>query len=152
MHLREHAGEQKQQSGIKLALSVLAQLVMLPLWVFSLFPSAIMYFLPPVFMPGKEDPYYRVYTQAMQFILSILILIPFNVLAILLVLGLVWGWWWQAVLWILLLYPLTLFAWHEGQWMHRTWEQLSMRLHKAKSRKLRDLYERFYGLVKNLMH
>jgi hypothetical protein len=72
-------------------------------------------------------------------------------LAILLVLGLVWGWWWQAVLWIALLYPLALFAWYEGQWMRRTWEQLSMRLHKAKTQKLHDLYNRFYGLVKKLI-
>ena len=151
MLLREHAGEQKKQSGIKLAMSVLAQILMLPLWVFSLFPSAIMYFIPPMFMPGKEDPYYKVYTQSMQFIVSILILIPVNVLAILLVLGLVWGWWWQAVLWILMLYPLALFAWYEGQWMHRTWEQLSMRLHKGKAKRLRALYERFYDLVKKLV-
>ena len=60
MLLREHAGEQKKQCGIKLALSVLAQILMLPLWIFSLFPSAIMYFIPPMFMPGKEDPYYKV--------------------------------------------------------------------------------------------
>lgn len=150
LHLREHAGEQKKQSGIKLALSILAQIVLLPLWVFSLFPAGIMYFIPPMFMPGKEDPYYNVYTQAMQFILSIVILIPFNVLAILLVLGLVWGWWWQAVLWIILLYPLALFAWYEGQWMRRTWEQLSMRFHKAKTQKLHNLYNRFYDLVKKL--
>ena len=110
-----------------------------------------MYFIPPMFMPGKEDRYYKVYTQAMQFIISIVILIPFNVLAILLVLGLVWGWWWQALLWIVLLYPLTLFAWYEGRWMHRTLEQLSMRFHKEKTNRLRNLYTRFYNLVKKLV-
>lgn len=152
MLLREHAGEQKPQNCIKLALSILAQIALLPLWVFSLFPSGIMYFIPPMFMPGKEDSYYRVYTQAMQLILSIVILIPLNVIGVLLTLGLVWGWWWQALLWIALWIPLGLFAWHDGLWMRRTWEQLSMRFHKAKTRRLHSLYERFYNLVKKLMH
>lgn len=152
MLLRDNAGEKKPISGVRLALSILAQLVLLPLWVFSLFPMGIMYYIPPMFMPGKEDPYYKVYTQSMQLILSIVLLIPINVIAVLLILGLVWGWWWQALLWIVLWIPLGLFAWYDGSWMRNTWEQLSMRLHKTKNRRLHDLYERFYGLVKKLIN
>ena len=79
------------------------------------------------------------------------ILRPIFALTALLVLGLVWGWWWQAALWIVLQYPLMLFAWHDGMWMRRTWEQLCMRVFKSKANRLRSLYDRFYGLVKELI-
>ncbi len=152
MLMRYHAGEQKPKNGLALALSVIAQIVLLPLWVFSLFPSAIMYFVPPMFMPDKEtDSYNRAFTQSLQFIVSVVVLFPIFALTALLVLGLVWGWWWQAALWIVLQYPLMLFAWHDGMWMRRTWEQLCMRVFKSKANRLRSLYDRFYGLVKELI-
>jgi hypothetical protein len=66
------------------------------------------------------------------------------------VLGLNWGWWWQAVAWIALWFPLGFFAWHEGLWMRSTWEQISMRIHRKKENKLRALYGRFYEMVKKL--
>jgi 1-acyl-sn-glycerol-3-phosphate acyltransferase len=150
MLIHEHGGEKKRQSGIRIVLSMLAQLVLLPLWVFSLFPSAIMYYIPPMFMPGKEDPYYKVYTQSMQFILTIVLLFPIFSITTLLVLGLNWGWWWQAILWILLWFPLGIFAWHEGLWMRSTWEQISMRIHRKKSKKLHALYHHFYEMVQKL--
>ena len=150
MLIHEHGGEKKRESGIRIVLSVLAQLILLPLWVFSLFPSAIMYYIPPMFMPGKEDPYYKVYTQSMQLILTVVLLFPILSITTLLVLGLNWGWWWQAILWILLWFPLGFFAWHEGLWMRSTWEQISMRIHRKKANKLRALYGHFYEMVKKL--
>lgn len=150
MLIHEHGGEKKRQSVIRLVLSALAQLALLPLWLFSLIPSAIMYFIPPMFMPGKEDPYYKVYTQSMQFILTIVLLFPIFSITTLLVMGLNWGWWWQAVLWIALWFPLGIFAWYDGLWMRSTWEQISMRIHRQKGEKLRALYNRFYEMVNKL--
>ena len=49
------------------------------------------------------------------------------------------------------LMALMLFAWHDGMWMRRTWEQLCMRVFKSKANRLRNLYDRFYGLVKELI-
>lgn len=150
MLIHEHGGEKKRQSVIRLVLSALAQIALLPLWLFSLIPSAIMYYIPPMFMPGKEDPYYNVYTQSMQLILTVVLLLPIFSITTLLVLGLNWGWWWQAVVWIALWFPLGFFAWHEGLWMRSTWEQISMRIHRKKENKLRALYGRFYEMVKKL--
>jgi hypothetical protein len=150
MLIHEHGGEKKRQSVIRLVLSALAQLALLPLWLFSLIPSAIMYFIPPMFMPGKEDPYYKVYTQSMQFILTIVLLFPIFSITTLLVMGLNWGWWWQAVLWIALWFPLGIFAWYDGLWMRSTWEQISMRIHRKKAEKLRTLYNHFYEMVQKL--
>jgi hypothetical protein len=152
MLIHEHGGEKKRQSVIRLVLSALAQLALLPLWLFSLIPSAIMYFIPPMFMPGKEDPYYKVYTQSMQFILTIVLLFPIFSITTLLVMGLNWGWWWQAVLWIALWFPLGIFAWYDGLWMRNTWEQISMRIHRNKGKKLQALYHHFYEMVQKLRH
>lgn len=150
MLIHEHGGEKKRQSVIRVILSALVQIALLPLWIVSLFPSAIMYYIPPMFMPGKEDPYYKVYTQSMQFILTLVILLPVFSITALLVLGLNWGWWWQALLWIALWFPLGIFAWFEGLWMRSTWEQISMRIHRKKAKKLHTLYNRFYEMVKKL--
>lgn len=151
LHLTEHAGEQKRMSPLAIAGSMLAQLALLPLWIVSLFPSAILYFVPPMFMPGREDRYYKLYDQALQLIVSVLVLIPVCVLATLLVLGLVWGWWWQAVVWILLWYPLAFFAWYVGIWMRRTIEQLTLRCHSKKAAHLQGLYDKMYKLVNKLI-
>ncbi|MBP5290173.1 MAG: 1-acyl-sn-glycerol-3-phosphate acyltransferase [Paludibacteraceae bacterium] len=151
LHLREHGGEAKRMSPLAIAASVLVQLALLPLWIVSLFPSGIMYFIPPLFMPGREDRYYKLYDQALQLIVSALVIIPVFMLATLLVLGLVWGWWWQAVVWILLWYPLALFAWYVGNWMRRTIEQITLRCHKAQTAELDGLYDKLYKLVTKLI-
>jgi len=151
LHLREHGGEAKRMSPLAIAASVLVQLALLPLWIVSLFPSGIMYFIPPLFMPGREDRYYKLYDQALQLIVSVLVIIPVFILATLLVLGLVWGWWWQAVVWILLWYPLALFAWYVGNWMRRTIEQITLRCHKAQTAELDGLYDKLYKLVTKLI-
>ena len=132
--------------------SALVQLLLLPLWLVSLYPGAILYFLPPMFMPGREDRYYKLYDQAMQLIVNALVLLPVCLLAALLVLGLVWGWWWQALVWIVLWYPLSLFAWYEGQWMRRTIEQVRLRCRKAQTARLDGLYDKMYNLVKKLIN
>ena len=102
-------------------------------------------------MPGREDRYYKLYDQALQLIVSALVIIPVFMLATLLVLGLVWGWWWQAVVWILLWYPLALFAWYVGNWMRRTIEQITLRCHKAQTAELDGLYDKLYKLVTKLI-
>ena len=151
LHLREHAGEEKRMSPLAICGAALVQLALLPLWIVSLFPSAIMYFIPPMFMPGKEDRYYKLYTQAMQFIVSLVVIIPIFSLVAILVLGLVWGWWWQAIAWVILWFPLALFAWYDGMWMRRTIEQIRLRCHKQQAAKLDGLYNKFYSLVKQLI-
>ena len=150
LHLREHASEQKRKSPLALCAAFLVQLLLLPLWIFSLYPCAIMYYIPPMFMPGKEDRYYKVYTQSMQTIVSILVVVPLFFLLTLLVLGLVWGWWWQALVWIAMWLPLGIFAWYQGSWMRRTFEQIVLLCNKRKATKLDKLYDKLYSLVHKL--
>mgnify|MGYP002622697691 CR=1 FL=1 len=150
LHLREHASEAKRLSWPCIAASLLVQLALLPLWIVSLFPAALWYYVPPMFMPGKEDRYYKLYTQAMQLIVDVLVLVPLTILVTVLVLGLVWGWWWQAVVWIVLWYPLSLFAWYNGNRMRRTFEQVVLRTRKSDAARLDALYTTLYGLLAQL--
>lgn len=149
--LRPHAGEQKRKSLPALLGASLVQLALLPLWIVALYPSALMYYVPPMFMPDKEDSYYKVYTQSLQLILTVLIVLPVFGLATLLVMGLVWGWWWPAVVWILLWLPLAVFAWYTGSWMRRTLEQWILRFHKKKASLLTEHYEKLYSLMNQLI-
>ena len=151
LHLREHASEKKRMSLPAIFGSLLVQLALLPLWIVSLFPSAIFYFVPPMFMPCKEDRYYRVYIPTMQYVVTLLVLFPLCVIVTLLVLGLVWGWWWQALVWIILWYPMALFAWYDGLWMRRTFEQIVLRCHKRETAHLDGLYDKIYKLVNKLI-
>ena len=159
LHLREHAFEGARERLRKTgwcichtAISLLLHIILLPLWLFTLIPVGVFYYIPPMFMPGKEDPYYKVYTQSMQLIVSILVLMPLFAIAGLLVMGLCWGWWWQAVVWILLWPLFGIFAWYNGSWMRQTFERLVMLFHPDKTKRLAKLYDLFYTQTQELIN
>lgn len=103
-------------------LSMLAQLLLLPIWVVSLYPNAIHYYVPKLFL--KTD---RMFENSWTFIIPVVVGIPFFFLLTVLVCGLVWGWWWQSVVWMLLaVYPGSLFTWYVGKWMQSTCRNLKM--------------------------
>lgn len=103
-------------------LSLLAQLLLLPLWLVSLYPNGIHYGLPKLFL--RTD---RMFENSWTFIIPVVVGIPFFFLLTVLVCGLVWGWWWQSAVWMLLMiYPGSLFAWYEWKWMQKTVYQLRL--------------------------
>ena len=104
---------------------LVAQLVLLPLWLLSLYPNALHYYVPKLFL--RTD---RMFENSWTFIIPVVVGVPFFFLLTVLVCGLAWGWWWQSALWMLLaLYPGGLFAWYEGKWMQSTWKNLKMLCH-----------------------
>lgn len=151
LHIREHYGEKPIPSVLSLSLNVLIQLIMLPVFIFSLIPSAIMYFVPPMFMPGKEDTYYNMYRQAMIFIINVVLMIPVFSLTALLVMGLHWGMWWQAVVWIFSWYPLAFFAWYWGNWMRDTWDALMLVCHRKEAKNLQENYKKLFKQLAELL-
>jgi len=148
--VKEHAAEKKRWSLLAIACSLILQLALLPLWLVSLFPWAICYFVPPMFVPGREDRNNKMFDQSLQFIVSMIVFIPLLVLITVLVLGLVWGWWWQALVWIALWWPFAMFAWDYSQWVRRTFDQIRLRLHRSETTKLDTLYGTLYRLTKQL--
>ena len=81
-------------------------LCLLPLWIVCLWPHAICYTYPPRLI--KSD---KMFTNSYRFIMSVLFLYPIFAILTIVIMGLVWGWWWQALLWVLLWIPTGRFAW-----------------------------------------
>lgn len=150
LHLKEHAGEKKRQSLLAIAGSLLFQLLLLPLWLVSLFPWAICYYIPPMFVPGREDRNNKMFDQSLQFIVSIIVFVPLLALLTLLVLGFAWGCWWQALVWLALWWPLAMFAWEYSQWTRRTFDQIRLRRNRSEATRLDELYRTLYRLTKQL--
>ncbi len=125
-------------------LSMLAQLLLLPLWVVSLYPNAIHYFVPQRFKPNN-DPMFE---NSMTLIVPVLMGIPFFFLLTVLVCGLAWGLWWQSILWMILaLYPGSLFAWYVGKWMQSTLHNLKMLLMPKKMKQLLKQRSELYNNI-----
>ncbi|MCM1034422.1 MAG: 1-acyl-sn-glycerol-3-phosphate acyltransferase [Paludibacter sp.] len=116
----------QRQNGWGVALlKIMAQILLLPLWIVTLWPNIILYTVP--FALLRTD---KMFTNTLRLILAVVLGIPFFCLLTLLIAGLCFGWWWQAALWVLL-YPLTvLFAWYDWQWMKTTIEDFRLLTHK----------------------
>lgn len=105
--------------------SILAQIILLPLWIVSLYPNIFHYNIYRPFI--KND---KMFTNSWRFIIPVVVGVPFFFALTVLVCGLTWGWWWQSALWMLLAsWPLALFAFYEWKWMISTWRNLKILCH-----------------------
>ena len=99
--------------------SSLLMLLALPLWLVCLWPHALCYWLPTLML--KTD---KMFTNTYRYVFSVLFIYPITALATLLTLGLVWGLWWQAIVWIAL-WPLT---GKLGWWYYQQLKKLRMKI------------------------
>ena len=120
----------------------LLALVLLPLWIVSLWPHIICYKLPLVLL--KED---KMFTNSYRVILSIVILYPLFALITLLVMGLGWGMWWQAILWILLWIPIGKFCWWYSQRAHNVFRAVRYLTHPSEIKVIGQLRERIKEII-----
>ena len=60
------------------------------------------------------------FTNYYRYIMSVLLLYPLFALLTLLVMGIGWGLWWQALVWVLLWVPLGKYAWWYYQRLRQT--------------------------------
>ena len=126
-------------------LSILAQVLLLPLWLVSLYPNIFHYNIQRLFL--RTD---RMFTNSWRFIIPAVVGIPFFFVLTVLVCGLVWGWWWQSAVWMLLAsYPLALFALYEWKWMKRTWRNVRMLCMKEKINALREKRKTLFEKIKH---
>ena len=103
-------------------LGMLVQLVLLPLFIVSLYPNIIHYNIHRPFV--KKDP---LFTNSVRFIVPTVFGIPLFFIFTVLICGLVWGWWWQSAVWMLLAsFPLAWFALHDWKWMKATWRNAKL--------------------------
>lgn len=120
----------------------LLDLLLLPLWLVSLWPHIICYKLPLVLL--KED---KMFTNSYRFILSVVILYPLFALTTLLVMGLGWGMWWQALVWIMLWIPIGKFAWWYSQHAHHTIRALRFLTHPTAVGEIRQVRDRIRAII-----
>lgn len=91
--------------------SAIIDLILLPFWIISLWPSLLCYRLPLRLL--KED---IMFVNSYRLIVNVLALFPLSALITVLLIGFISGCWWAALLWFVLLIPICQFAWCE--WLH----------------------------------
>ena len=124
---------------------MVAQVALLPLWIASLYPNIVHYLIPYPFV--KADP---MFTNSVRFIVPVVFGIPLFFLFTVLICGLVWGLWWQSIVWMLLAsWPLAWFGLHEWKWMKATWRNAKL-LVKSGKPKVESLMAKREKLFENL--
>ena len=124
----------KKGWGVTL-LGLLVQIALLPLFIVSLYPNIIHYNIHVPFV--QKD---KMFTNSVRFIVPTVFGIPLFFIGTVLVCGLVWGLWWQSIVWMLLAsFPLAWFALHDWKWMKATWRNIHL-LSKESCAKTKALF------------
>ncbi|MBQ4508592.1 MAG: 1-acyl-sn-glycerol-3-phosphate acyltransferase [Paludibacteraceae bacterium] len=126
-------------------LNMLVQVLLLPLWIVSLYPNIFHYNIHRPFM--KTD---RMFTNSWRFIIPVVVGVPFFFILTVLVCGLAWGWWWQSAVWMFLAtYPLALFAFYYWKWLKHTRQSLKILCHKDRIDSLKARRENIFENIMN---
>ena len=121
----------------------LVQLLLLPLWLLLLWPHGLCYSLPLLML--KTD---RMFTNTYRYVFSVLLIYPLTALITLLVLGLGFGLWWQAILWIAL-WPITgKLAWYYYQQLRKLKRSCCVFLHRKECQEVLQLRDHIAELLK----
>lgn len=127
-------------------LKALLLLALAPLWLVCLWPHGFSYTLPLLLL--KTD---RMFTNTYRMALSILVITPLAALITLLVMGLGWGLWWQAAVWIALWIPTAKLAWWYYRHLRKLISQINyLRLGNARRSRVEDLRSRLDSLLHQL--
>lgn len=123
--------------------SALIDLILLPFWICSLWPNIICYRLPLRML--KED---IMFLNSYRIIVNVLGLYPVTGILTLLLIGFISGNWWLALLWFVLMIPISQFAWWE--WLHikKTVRRLKVLTHLPEVAKLSSLRNKIKNLLK----
>ncbi len=132
-----------QPSVATALLQGLILLLLLPLWLLFLWPHGLCYSLPLLML--KTD---RMFTNTYRYVFSVLLIYPLTALITLLVLGLGFGLWWQAILWIAL-WPLTgKLAWYYYQQLRKLKRSCCVFLHRKECQEAMQLRDHIAELLK----
>lgn len=133
------AGERHQ--GLKALGGIALGLLLLPLWIVSLWPAGLCYWLPTLLL--KEDP---MFTNSYRFIISVLALYPLAAI-ITLAAGMAMGHTVVSLLWIALWLPLGVFCWYYYQALRRTLVRVRCLCHPRKIKEILNLRNKIRKLL-----
>lgn len=132
-----------QPSVATTLLQGLILLLLLPLWLLFLWPHGLCYSMPLLML--KTD---RMFTNTYRYVFSVLLIYPLTALITLLVLGLGFGLWWQAILWIAL-WPITgKLAWYYYQLFRKLKRSCCVFLHRKECQEAMQLRNHIAELLK----
>jgi len=130
----------------KIVCKLLLQLMFLPVWFVSLYPNVILYAFPLLLL--KTD---KMFTNTLRVILGVVLGYPFFMLLTLLVSGLVFGWWWPALVWILL-YPLFVdIAWYGWIWLKSSVQDIRCIVSRKKVLLLKEERQHLFSRLNDLI-
>ena len=91
------------------------------------------------------------FTNTLRVILGVVLGYPFFMLLTLLVSGLVFGWWWPALVWILL-YPLSVdIAWYGWRWIKSSVQDIRCLTNRGKVEALAEERKRLFSSLNDLV-
>lgn len=135
-------------SWLQILLSIICLILLLPLWLVSLYPNIVHYNIYRPFM--KTD---KMFTNSWRFIIPVVVGVPFWFMLTVLLCGLLWGWWWQSIVLMLLsFYPLSVFAIKYWDYLCRVARNIKLLCCSKQvgeiSRKRADLFDKLKKIIK----
>lgn len=121
---------------LKLGLSAIIDIVLLPLWIMSLWPNLLCYRIPLVLL--KTDP---MFANTFRYILNVLILYPLTAFLTAILIGVFSPSWLYAIAYLILAAPISQFCWYE--WLHikHTIARLRVLIHHKEIQELNEMRE-----------
>lgn len=128
---------------LKLAASAILDLILLPLWIVSLWPNLICYRIPLLLL--KTD---IMFVNTFRFILNVLVLYPLFAIITTCVIGCLSSWTYALI--YLAFYPtITLFSWYEWKHIRQTIHRFRVLTHSKEMATLKTLRDKIKSLLKD---
>ena len=116
------------------------QLLLMPLWVVSLWPHLFLYWLPTLLL-GEN----RMYANTYRALLNSLLVFPLSVLVTLAVVGGIYGQWVISLIWIFIWFLSARFAWWMWMRIKRTRGRLFLLTHPSARKEIEEIRQRIAG-------
>lgn len=134
----------QEVNPITLGFKLLLLLMLFPLWIFSWWPSMLVYWIPmSIFKAKMKDPMFE---GTLLFGSAVLFTIPLFSLITLLVVGLTSGWL-SALIYVALFPLIMLFCWKYAQCGKKALQSLKCLLHPKSVDKLKRMRKDMHGLL-----
>lgn len=126
---------------LKLIGSAIIDLLLLPLWIVSLWPNLLYYRVPLLLL--KTD---IMFVNTFRFILNVLVLYPLLSIITAITIGCLTSWTF-AIGYLLLCAPITLFWWYEWKHMEQTIQKFRVLTHRKEMNQLADMRDKIRKLL-----
>lgn len=125
----------------------MGMVVLLPLWIVSLWPSLPMYAIAKALAKRTHD---KMFEGTFLFAISALFTIPIFGIATIATLWCLVGWW-AGLLWLAAFPALVIFAWDYASWAKRLFEDIRFLAHRKAAGRLKDLRQSIHSALDDIL-